>query len=147
MQSAKWHENRASLMKVTPSRRLRAKKNRWVEIEHKRVLIVEDEAMQALHLAMMIKELGAEVAGIATSVQAALAEISVTEFDCVTLDLNLHNFFSLGMVKGLRDMNIPFVICTAYGQMLSDFPDAPVIEKPVTQETLAEALCQAMRGR
>jgi len=76
----------------------------------------------------MIEEFGAEVAGIATSVQAALAEISVTSFDCATLDLNLHGFFSLGMVKGLRDMNIPFVVCTAYGEISDCLEDIPVIK-------------------
>jgi CheY-like chemotaxis protein len=121
--------------------------NKWAAVEHKRILIVEDEAMQALHLATMVRDLGAEVAGIATSVQAALAEFSVTEFDCVTLDLNLHGFFGLGVVKGLRDMNIPFVICTAYGHLVSDFPDAPIVQKPIKEEALAGALCQAMRGR
>ena len=124
-----------------------AKRNKWVQLQNKRVLIVEDEAMQALHLAVMIEELGAQVVGIATSVQAALAELAVTSFDCVTLDLNLHGFFSLGIVKGLRDMDIPFIICTAYGDIVSDFPDAPVLQKPVTEEGLAEALSLAMKGR
>jgi CheY-like chemotaxis protein len=124
-----------------------AKRNKWVQLQNKRILIVEDEAMQALHLAVMIEELGAQVVGIATSVQAALAELAVTSFDCVTLDLNLHGFFSLGIVKGLRDMDIPFIICTAYGDIVSDFPDAPVLQKPITEEALAEALSQAMKGR
>lgn len=103
--------------------------------------------MQALHLAAMIEELGAEVAGVATSTQAALAEISVTPFDCATLDLNLHGFFSLGMVKGLRDMNIPFVVCTAYGEIADCLEGIPVIEKPVTEPALATALLDAMQGR
>ena len=121
--------------------------NRWAELKHKRILVVEDEPMQALHLATMMEEFGAEVAGIATSVQAALAEISVTSFDCATLDLNLHGFFSLGMVKGLRDMNIPFVVCTAYWEISDCLEDIPVIKKPVTEEALAIALLKAMKGR
>jgi CheY-like chemotaxis protein len=129
-----------------PKKRV-AKRNKWAELHNKRILIVEDEPMQALHLANIVNDVGAEVAGIATSIQAALAEISATPFDCATLDLNLHGFFSLGMVKGLRDMGIPFVVCTAYGERVESLGGAPVIEKPVTEVALAEALCQAMRGR
>ena len=144
-------EGRQSSQDVTqessPCRRRATRDNRWAELKHKRILVVEDEPVQALLLTTMIEGFGAEVAGIATSVQAALAEISVTSFDCATLDLNLHGFFSLGMVKGLRDMNIPFVVCTAYGEISDCLEDIPVIKKPVTEEALAIALLKAMKGR
>jgi CheY-like chemotaxis protein len=93
----------------------------------------------------MIIDLGAVVVGIATSVPAALAEISVKEFDCVTLDLNMDGFFTIGIAKGLRDMKIPYVLCTAYGHFVEEVSTAPVVHKPITQEALAEALVKAMR--
>jgi CheY-like chemotaxis protein len=100
-----------------------------------------------LHLAVILEDLGAQVVGFAASVQAALAALTVTNFDCVTLDLDLDGFFSLGIAKDFRDRNIPFIICTAYGNIVSDIPDASVLEKPITEEALADALCQAMKGR
>jgi two-component SAPR family response regulator len=51
------------------------------------------------------------------------------------------------MVKGLRDMNIPFVVCTAYWEISDCLEDIPVIKKPVTKEALAIALLKAMKGR
>jgi two-component SAPR family response regulator len=125
--------------------RIQSQTRRGAELKHKRILIIEDEALQALNLAMMVRSFGAEVAGIATSTQAALAEIAVTQFDCATLDLKLHGFFSLGMAKGLRDMNIPFVVITAHGEVVSDFLDVPVLQKPIADEALADALLRAMR--
>ena len=128
------------------SHRLRsAVTNKWVELENRRILLVEDEALQALHLAEIILDLGATVAGIATSVPAALAEISVKKFDCVTLDLNMDGFFTVGIAKALHDMKIPYVLCTAYGHFVEKVSKAPVVHKPISQDALAEALVKAMR--
>ena len=123
------------------------RKKEWLKLEGRRILIVEDESLQALHLARLINGLGACVAGIATSIQGALGELSTKNFDCVTLDLNMDGVFSLGMAKGLRDMGIPFIFCTAYGQAIRDFSDAPVVQKPVTEAALAAALVEAIAIR
>jgi CheY-like chemotaxis protein len=120
------------------------RKHRWALLEGRRILIVEDEALQALLLAQMIMGFGAHVAGVATSIPAALAEISTKSFDCATLDLNMEGMFSLGMAKGLRDMGIPFVFCTAYGHFIEEFAGAPVVHKPVTEENLAAAIIEAI---
>ena len=112
-----------------------------------RILVIEDEPLQALFVAQMIIELGAEVAGVATSIPAALAEMSEKTFDCVTLDLNMGGMFSLGMSRGLRDMGVPYVFCTAYGDVIDGLADAPVIKKPVTEEALAEGLLKALGRR
>ena len=54
-------EARQSFHDVTqeaPSRKRRiTRNNRWAELKHKRILVVEDEPMQALHLATMIEDL------------------------------------------------------------------------------------------
>jgi CheY-like chemotaxis protein len=123
------------------------KKHKWALLEGRRILIVEDEALQALLLAQMIIGFGAHVAGVATSIPAALAEISTKSFDCATLDLNMEGMFSLGMAKGLRDMGIPFVFCTAYGHIIREFAGAPVVQKPVSEEALAAALIEAITGK
>jgi CheY-like chemotaxis protein len=122
-------------------------KRDWAKLEGRRILIVEDDSLQAIHLAQMITGLGAAVAGIATSVQGALAELSTKDFDCVLLDLNLNESFSLGMAKGLRDMGIPFAFCTAYGHVIKDFSQAPIVQKPVSERALALALIDAIERR
>jgi two-component SAPR family response regulator len=125
----------------------RAARNKWVELEKRRILIVEDEALQALHLAQMISEMGATIAGVATSVRSALAEISAKKFDCVTLDVNMDGFLTLGMAKGLRDMQIPYIYCTAYGHVVEETVEVPIVRKPVTQEALADALIKAIGSK
>lgn len=119
----------------------------WAILSGRRVLIVEDEALQALTMAQLVIELGARVAGVATSVQGALAEIATTDFDVVTLDLNMGGMFSLGIAQGLRNMRVPFVFCTAYGHVIQEFAGAPVVQKPFTKEELAEGLVRALAGR
>jgi CheY-like chemotaxis protein len=104
-----------------------------------RVLIIEDDGVQAAQLAEIVSQLGAQVAAIASSVQGALAEISRATFDVVTLDLNIDGMFSVGMARGLLEKHIPFVICTAYGHAASEFGPTPIVEKPITKEALAKA--------
>ena len=112
------------------------------------MLIVENEALQALMMSQMVTELGAIVVGIATSVQGAIAEIATTPFDIVIFDLNLGNgMSSLGISDGLRDLGVAFVFCTAYGQLVQELAEAPVVQKPYTKEELAEGLRKALASR
>jgi len=116
----------------------------WSKLKGCRILIIEDEALEALLTAQTITEFGAEVVGVATSIPGALAEISTKDFDCVVLDVNMGGMFSLGMARGLKDMGIPFIFCTAYGHIIEEFAEAPIVEKPFTEATLAAGLLEAL---
>ena len=93
-----------------------------------RFLVIEDEPLEALLAAQIVKELGATEVTIANSIAVALSKLSSRSFDCVTLDLNMHGYFALGMAWLLKRQRIPFVFCTAYGDLLSDFEGIPVVE-------------------
>ena len=56
-----------------------------------RVLIVEDEALIAIHLEMLVTELGHEVCASAASADAAIAEVAAREPDVVLMDIHLAN--------------------------------------------------------
>jgi CheY-like chemotaxis protein len=114
-------------------------------LKNRRILVVEDEEMQALYIAEIARELGADVIGIATSISKALAEIAEKQFDCVILDLKMEGMPSLGMAKALEAMRIPFVFCTAYGREIREPLNAPVISKPVAREALSVALLMAIQ--
>jgi CheY-like chemotaxis protein len=116
-----------------------------MSLKNRRILVVEDEGMQALYIAKIARELGADVIGIATSISRALAEIAEKDFDCVILDLKMEGMPSLGMAKALRAMRIPFVFCTAYGREIREPFKAPVISKPVSREALGAALLIAIQ--
>ncbi len=54
-----------------------------------RVLIVEDDAIIALHLAMLVAELGYEVCATAATAAAAIALAAVHKPDVVLMDIRL----------------------------------------------------------
>ena len=113
-------------------------------LEGLRVLIVEDEILSALALAEMLKELGADVAGVCTSIASAHAEIATQAFDAVTLDVNMGGSFSPCVARKLRARSIPAIYCTAYGHVIDRQSEIQVVEKPVALERLREALLAAV---
>ena len=54
-----------------------------------RVLIVEDEALIAMHLAMLVAELGHNACAIAASAAGAIAQASAHDPDVVLMDICL----------------------------------------------------------
>ena len=54
-----------------------------------RVLIVEDDAIIAMHLAMLVAELGHEVCATAATAAAAIALAAVHKPDVVLMDIRL----------------------------------------------------------
>ena len=54
-----------------------------------RVLIVEDESIIAMHLAMLVAELGHEVCGTAASADGAIELAAVNNPDVVLMDIRL----------------------------------------------------------
>jgi two-component system, response regulator PdtaR len=54
-----------------------------------RVLIVEDDAIVALHLAMRLTELGHETCGTGASAATAIAQAAKYEPDIVLMDIRL----------------------------------------------------------
>jgi len=56
-----------------------------------RVLIVEDEALIAMHLEMIVTEIGHEVCAAAASAEEAIAEVAAHHPDVVLMDVQLAN--------------------------------------------------------
>lgn len=54
-----------------------------------RVVIVEDEAIIAMELEMLLEELNVEVIGVALSAAEAEAMVAAERPDCVTMDINI----------------------------------------------------------
>jgi CheY-like chemotaxis protein len=110
-----------------------------------RVLLVEDEGLIAALAADMLHDLGAHVVGPAPSLARALALARTEPIDAAVLDINLRDERVDPVAALLRARRIPFVFATGYGQgaMVPDGEPA-VVEKPYTQEKLAEALVRAL---
>jgi CheY-like chemotaxis protein len=110
-----------------------------------RILLVEDEALIAALAADMLQDLGVQVIGPAPSLAQALALARTEPLDAAVLDINLREERVDAVAALLRERGIPFVFATGYGRdgMAPD-GQPPVVEKPYTQEKLAEALARAL---
>ena len=114
------------------------------------VLIVEDEFLIAMDLTMILEDNGYAVLGPATSVQEALNLLEELRPDVALLDMNLRGELVFPVAKRLRQMDIPFVVASAYTSM--DFEGGEVVAsamnigKPISESHLLEALrCAIIR--
>lgn len=85
-----------------------------------RVLIVEDEFLIAMELAATLEAHGFEVLGPVASVDKALQALEGERPDAVVLDLNLQGKAATEVAGKLRELDVPFVIASAYSN--TDLP-------------------------
>ncbi len=107
------------------------------------ILVLEDNMVIALDASDIITAHGDTAVKLASSVDDALKIIENEEISLAVLDINLGDQTSLPVAQKLHSMNIPFVLATGYGDVgsiLSGYPDAPVVQKPFTKESLTEKL-------
>src|SRR5258706_9972201 len=108
-----------------------------------RVLVVEDEIVQALALATEIADLGGSVLANAYSFEQAMKVIKNAKFDCAVLDINLGGTLSFELADLLQQRGIPILFCTAYANAATAFAGkGPVacLEKPIQKIELRDAL-------
>lgn len=109
----------------------------------KRVLVVEDEFIVADATAEMLQDLDATIVGPAGRLADGLALARSERIDVAVLDINLHGERSDPIAAILRGRGIPFVLTTGYGDVAG--VDAPVVDKPYTDQDLLGALARALR--
>jgi CheY-like chemotaxis protein len=111
-----------------------------------RVFIVEDETIVAMLIEEFVRELGWEVAGLAASVEAALAALERTDADVVILDVNLQGTKSFPVAEFLQARRLPFAFATAYGRpgLEGRFENVPLVRKPYGQADLARVVGEAL---
>lgn len=79
-----------------------------------KVLVVEDQSIEALNLERILKKAGYEVCGIAKSVEQALAIIEKQNPDLVLLDIFLKGpLTGIDLARKLKDTNISFIYLSA----------------------------------
>lgn len=110
----------------------------------KRVLIVEDEPLLALHLEDLLVALGHEVIGPATRIAMAMELAHKSEIDFAILDINVAGTKSFPVADILRQRGIPFVFATGYGaEGLTDgYRDFPALRKPYAEEDLERTIAR-----
>jgi CheY-like chemotaxis protein len=99
----------------------------------RRILVVEDDCLQAENLREELEALGAEVVGPVPSVADALALLAAgTPVDAAILDVNLGGETVFPVVEALQARTIPVVFATGYdaGTLPSAYAHVPCCEKP-----------------
>jgi light-regulated signal transduction histidine kinase (bacteriophytochrome) len=106
-------------------------------------LIVEDNLIIAMAAEVILLELGARHVETAASVRQATQAIERAKPGFALLDINLGGESSIPIGKMLKELKVPFVFATGYGERApipEELSDAPVIQKPYTRETVENAL-------
>jgi CheY-like chemotaxis protein len=112
------------------------------DLRGRRVLLVEDEAIVAMSIEDMLRDLGCDVVGPALSLAEARDLAKKEEVDAAVLDINMGEGFSFDVAEMLRAKNVPFCFSTGYGSAGPEprYADVPVLPKPYSQQSLAEML-------
>ncbi len=114
-----------------------------------RVLVVEDDQLQARMLARLLARLGCEVVELASTVQAALRCIEQEPLDGAILDVNLGSTSSVAVADTLVRRHIPFFFVSGYARpdvLPPHLAELPRLGKPVEPAALA-AFARRQFGR
>ena len=110
----------------------------------RRILIVEDEYLIAMDLALGLGELGAIVVGPAASLAEALEPVADTghTLDGAVLDVNLRDERVYPVADALTRLGVPFVFASGYDAELmpSAYADVPRCQKPIDRSLIARSL-------
>ncbi|MCH4892649.1 response regulator [Sphingomonas sp. SFZ2018-12] len=105
-----------------------------------RILIVEDEPLIAMMLEDFIDVLGKQVAGVADTVEDAIARIDAGDIDAAILDLHLRGGeHSTPVAERLTRAGIPFIVSTGGSGEMIGGGRHPVLAKPFTLDAVGAA--------
>ncbi len=112
-----------------------------------KVLIVEDEAIVALHLEDTLTELGYEVVATAGRVDSATQLATTLDLDLAIVDLNLNGHRTDGVAEALAERGIAIVFATGYGAAALDkrWAGVPTLQKPFQSIELERAIARAVQ--
>jgi two-component system, response regulator PdtaR len=111
--------------------------------------IIEDDYLISQQLQDMLERLGFNSFGFARSEDAAVFGAGEGKIDLITADVRLLPGDGVRAVEEIcKRRDIPVIYATAYAEELKDrVPDAIVVQKPVKERELIEAVRQAMGGK
>ena len=110
--------------------------------------IIEDEYLIGQALQDKLERLGFDQFSFARSEDAAVQGVGDRDIDLITADVRLLPGDGLEAVEAICEKrHIPVIFITGYADELKDrAPDAIVVQKPIKDEELASAVCEAIPG-
>ena len=109
----------------------------------KSCLVVEDNMIIAMDVEDMLTDLGVENITVLNSVHDALEFLGKHSVEFGVLDINLGMETSEKIAERMVQQQTPFLFTTGYGEtidMLGNFPNTHVLQKPYNKSSLAEAI-------
>lgn len=109
----------------------------------RKILVVEDDYLEALALAEMLQAAGADVIGPVSEIQEALSFVEKgDDVDAAILDVDLHGQKSYPVAQALAARQIRFVFATGYGEEAIDqaYRAYPRVQKPFDGRALVNVL-------
>jgi CheY-like chemotaxis protein len=111
-----------------------------------RILVAEDEALLAMLLEDMLREIGCESVRWVATAEEGIALADTVDVDVALLDVNLNGVPSFALAECLAARGIPIVFSTGYAEV--DLPERwrgrPLAAKPYTTADLVAALTSAL---
>ena len=115
-----------------------------------RILIVEDEALVAMELGLLIEEMGHEVAGFATDSRMALDQAGADSVDLALVDVHLADGPTGPEVgRRLADQGVSVLFITGNPTMISGAVKTAVgvLAKPADESLISDAVRYALSRR
>lgn len=119
-----------------------------VDLNGKRIVVVEDDFVLATDICRTLRDLGATVLGPAPTPYYAMHLIGRKKIDAAVLDVRLHGATVFEVADMLRDQGVPIIFATATDRasMPGRFQEMPLLEKPFDRKKLVSEI-QAMTRR
>jgi DNA-binding response OmpR family regulator len=119
-----------------------------INLNGRRILVVEDEYFLAEDLREELADCGAQVLGPVANIKDATSFIKTGGVDAAVLDINLQGELIFSTADELRERGIPFAFATGYDRssVSPRFADVPRLEKPLKARQLAELLQPLVAG-
>jgi DNA-binding response OmpR family regulator len=119
--------------------------NAYPELEGKRILVVEDDAVVAVDYHFQLREVGCKPEAYEPSGKAALDYLSTHRVDAAIVDYELRDGPCDAVLSSLRRCKIPFIVVSGHTHRMEQIADGEVrLAKPVQPTELLCALSRLL---
>jgi DNA-binding NarL/FixJ family response regulator len=115
-----------------------------------RILVLEDDLMQALELSVSLSEAGAMVVGPVADLDEASRLVDDPGCDAAIVDLRLRDRNATALARQLLASRIPFLIYTGYPDSAffkSDWPGHQLVLKPASINDIIQRISDLLAWR